>query len=605
MKKPLSYKLKNYNGANPFSEIQSRNFGDKKIVKEFYPTSLYKTLFNEQHEILLGTRGSGKTVLLKMLTYTCIEMYKDATGRDLTDGKSFFGFYVPTHLEFIKSIVSKSGSPEEEVSNFNFAFNCSAVKSLLAEVAEFVRRKSISSLEKAVIESKVIENLCSIWCPDKKNEVAGFQDLIWHIEKLYFGTKNSDEDNKTKSLFSKALLSPIVPTLPRIAQLIGLDEKETRWIVCIDEAEVLSELYIKCINSFLRSEKKPITIKMATLPFKHMTKETLYKNVSVEPNGNDFNYQIIDFAWDSADFKELTNHLCKLRLKDCDVMFGEDLTLENFLGFQGNDDLTDYFVLEMGASYDKDKILEEIAAALSPQRQANFDKVKEEKNKIEKPYFRRFEPVYFVRKMKAESRRGNRTVGWFAGPQNIRKIADGNPRRFLQMMNDLVEAARKNELTFKEQHRTLVDYCKRFEVFQEGIQEYGVLVKRVVEVIGNKLSFRVHGDHMLDGGCNFHVDAALIEKNIFREVLEACISYSLIIVDPTTVTNGISHQSEFRLSFIYGVVFWLPMRKGDGPIISQLKDKLNLFSESKVPATQNEANNFMKELELDLKETDE
>ncbi|PIP90936.1 MAG: hypothetical protein COW79_04970 [Bdellovibrionales bacterium CG22_combo_CG10-13_8_21_14_all_38_13] len=110
---------------------------------------------------------------------------------------------------------------------------------------------------------------------------------------------------------------------------------------------------------------------------------------------------------------------------------------------------------------------------------------------------------------------------------------------------------------------------------------------------------------MLDGGCNFHVDAALIEKNIFREVLEACISYSLIIVDPTTVTNGISHQSEFRLSFIYGVVFWLPMRKGDGPIISQLKDKLNLFSESKVPATQNEANNFMKELELDLKETDE
>src|SRR4030042_6962133 len=100
----LSYKLNGYKGGNPFQESQARTYGDEKIVGEFFPTSFFWSLFNEQHEILLGTRGSGKTILLKMLTYSCLRRFNHPQARDYVAKKSFLGFYVPLHLEFIASL---------------------------------------------------------------------------------------------------------------------------------------------------------------------------------------------------------------------------------------------------------------------------------------------------------------------------------------------------------------------------------------------------------------------------------------------------------------------------------------------------------------------
>lgn len=85
-------------------------------------------------------------------------------------------------------------------------------------------------------------------------------------------------------------MSPIVNILPRLTSDLGFDPQNTNWIACIDEAEFLSEPFIRCINTFLRSEKRPLVIKMATLPSKHSTRETLVSGVSIEPGGNDFNY---------------------------------------------------------------------------------------------------------------------------------------------------------------------------------------------------------------------------------------------------------------------------------------------------------------------------
>ena len=59
--KMLANKVKNYPGENPFGDYQGRNFPDKKVCSQFYPISTFWSLFNPQHEIILGSRGSGKT----------------------------------------------------------------------------------------------------------------------------------------------------------------------------------------------------------------------------------------------------------------------------------------------------------------------------------------------------------------------------------------------------------------------------------------------------------------------------------------------------------------------------------------------------------------
>ena len=59
--KRVADEVKGYTQQNPFSDSQARNFSDAKLISEFCPVSNYWSLFNDQHEVLLGTRGSGKT----------------------------------------------------------------------------------------------------------------------------------------------------------------------------------------------------------------------------------------------------------------------------------------------------------------------------------------------------------------------------------------------------------------------------------------------------------------------------------------------------------------------------------------------------------------
>src|SRR5260370_40263121 len=98
--KRVSDKLLEFSGSNPFREAQARTFPGEKLIHEFFPTSVFVSLINEQHEILLGTRGSGKTALLKMLSYSCFRSIVEARLKSFQSEKSFIGFYVPMHLEF-------------------------------------------------------------------------------------------------------------------------------------------------------------------------------------------------------------------------------------------------------------------------------------------------------------------------------------------------------------------------------------------------------------------------------------------------------------------------------------------------------------------------
>lgn len=80
--------IKGSSQQNPFSDSQARNFSDTKVANEFYPISTYWSLFNDQHEILLGTRGSGKTVLLKMMRYSMLSRIDNPLATQLVEEKN-------------------------------------------------------------------------------------------------------------------------------------------------------------------------------------------------------------------------------------------------------------------------------------------------------------------------------------------------------------------------------------------------------------------------------------------------------------------------------------------------------------------------------------
>ena len=65
--KRIADKLMKKTDQNPFSDFQGRGPTDKEIIDEFYATTTFWGLFNSQHEILVGSRGCGKTFLLKSM----------------------------------------------------------------------------------------------------------------------------------------------------------------------------------------------------------------------------------------------------------------------------------------------------------------------------------------------------------------------------------------------------------------------------------------------------------------------------------------------------------------------------------------------------------
>ena len=505
-----------------------------------------------------------------MLTYSCLRLSEAETARDYARKRLFIGFYVPLHLEFLASLPGQNVPDDQRVHFFQFAFNCAAARSLLSQVLHVLGDVFSDPRERLLAEGAIIDGLCARWFPDSPENLSTIRDLQARIDLLYETLDYSSlRTTKAARIFAKPLLSPIRSVLAALADALRLDTDRTNWLVCIDEAEFLPEPFIKCINTFMRDEKRPLIIKMATLPFKHSTRETLLGGVMIESGGRDFNYRVLDMQWDSSDFQRLTDHLCRVRLRKCGLE-EERVTLETFLGVEGvDDDLIDYYRGEMGEDEaTEEAVLDGICAALSPVRRANLEKVAGDREKCERPYFHRFSPVYFVRRMKAEDKRGNRTVGWFAGARVVRRISDGNPRRFIQAMNALLEKARDSELTPKNQHRVLVDFCGKCHAASEGLPEHGPVLKAILDRVGGLLESRVHGEHMVDGGCAFRLSASLADDDLFAAALQLAVAYCLVWSDEESLLSGLAVSSRLRLSFLYGVCFWLPMRRGDPPVLN-------------------------------------
>src|SRR3989339_847382 len=112
------------------------------------------------------------------------------------------------------------------------------------------------------------------------------------------------------------------------------------------------------------------------------------------------------------------------------------MSLSEFLGVVGNDDLIDYFKSELPNESGEQDIHNAIIASLSQKRRAHLEMDALSPQQMNHSHFKKFAPVYYCRRMKKENSKGNRTVGWFAGAVTIRHVADGNPRRFIQIMND-------------------------------------------------------------------------------------------------------------------------------------------------------------------------
>ena len=546
-----------YDGPNPFGDSQPRNYADTKILNEFYPTSCFWSLFNDQHEVLLGTRGSGKTYLLKAMRRSMLKRIRDPRADEIINNKSFIALYVPMHLEVISEFEKLDLRPDRLKSIFQFFFNCLLAEAIVQELEDILDEEE-DELKAFQLGGKLSRQLDFVWFNGENTYGKGsnLKQLAQKIRNLYYSFDLASGDiNKIPTVFKRQICTSLIVAKVLIAETLEFKEEPT-WIICVDEAEFLNEIQQQCINSVFRSDSNRIALKVATLPFYHRTLETLNPGIKVCA-GNDFNYRFVDMKYDSNDFINLTNQLCAYRLKTRLTAKQLDVeSLEDFLGKIGNDDLIDYYRAVVGEENATREVIEsQMIASFSADRREGSKNYTNKRKTI----YDKFTTIFFVREMYKISRKGNSKPGWYAGAAIIRKVSQGNPRLFIQLMNALFEKARKSKLTPKAQHEVVLKFCEDLCNATKGL-DYDAY--NCLDAISSYIMEKVHRkDQMVAIGSAFSLTCKnQSEFDRIRYWLQEAIAHSRLIVAEDALINGLQSNTKFALSNAYAAYYWIPMR---------------------------------------------
>lgn len=564
--KKLSANIKKYTGENPFGDYQARNFSDTKVSNEFYPITTFWSLFNEQHEILIGSRGSGKTVLLKMMRNSMLKKIHDKKAEKLLSEKHFISLYIPMHLEFVISITTSNLKEEQQIEMFQVVFNCLLAQSLISELKFlFDEKKNVEN--DLILSMRLAKQINDMWF-DESEPVYDFQELENKINKVFYSINEKTGDiSKAPIIFKKQICTPLLSVKDLITNV--LEYNDPTWIICIDEAEFLTEPLLKCINSFFRSDSNRIALKIATLPFYHSTLETL-KNGTFVSDGNDFNYRIIDMQYDSDDFKQVTNRICLKRLsKSLELSYSETI-LEDFLGKIGNDDLVDYFRNEVGKKLTNEEIEENIIADFSPQKRKSSLNYTNKRKTI----YDKYAPIYFLRTMFVRSQKGNSKPGWYAGARTVRRVAQGNPRMFIHLMNDMFAKAQKSSLTPKAQHDVVYKFASNFCKSTKAIESKGPEIYQELDRIAKKLHQKTHDKYLVTSSSSFVIKYNSQDDFLKNEEwIKLAIAHSRLFVDDDVKKGILTDSTKFCLANAFSVAYWLPMRKDSPTTVSSVAEQ--------------------------------
>lgn len=572
-------KVYKYQGANPFVGINGRDFSDQAIQEEFCPTTQFWSRFNSQHEILIGTRGCGKTFLLKAMRLSMLKSINDDQAKEIIAQKKYIAFYIALQMERMANLSNVNRNTNDKITLFRFIFNSCLAISIISEAKkncdDLMNHEIISNdhdlltnKQQAILaNTKLANKLYKVWFNRDTNEsFVDLDDLAIEINNLYYNFNFYTDDISTiPSLFTSDLCSPLISANSILSEFWKVDEPT--WILAIDEAEFVDELYQKTINSFMRSNPMHIILKIATLPYYWTTLETLNKDIEISA-GNDFNYEVIDMDCDSDDFKRLTNKLCnnrmqRIRLSNSTI---NDCTLEDLLGKIGNDNRIDYFKNEMKGLTDED-IQHGILQNLSPDRKSGSATKKD----LSQTIYKKYAPIYYVREI-YKNKKGNLKPQWFAGSEVIRKVSQGNPRMFLNIMMLLFSYATSHKnFGTKEQHQVVVKYAHNVCEATKAIEKDGKDIYKNLSLIAKQLHDKTHDGYLKEIGCSFTFRKNIKPEN--QSWIKRAISFSRVLVDETSIKSGITSKTKYSLCNVFAVEYWLTMRNDYPTIVSLIESK--------------------------------
>ncbi len=593
-----------------FDSFNARNLTLRQVAQGFVNYKKFDELLVNRNSLLMGPRGCGKTTLLKMLTIEALLEYQKINNSTLIYDLPFISIYIPTDVQW-KMEVDLFKKEFSKYSEF-----IELVPNVLVNTNVFIQTiKTFVSLIDTIPSDEVnsniklfIDDLKRIWhLPDST------PSSLYAIEQEFYNRLDSVNVliNKTRNrrveiityeypdYYYQEFLEPLRGACKAFEQYFGNSNslvirsktRPIKWALCFDELELAPTWLQTKLFKFFRSKDQDFIFKLTSIPILEFTSKE-----HLPSTGSDFS-PILLWLYTNRHEKEWEEFCKTLIISKLRKKFDQEIDPENLLGNSEYErflriEHSLYNDLKIGDLSNQKSILVDQFSQLAKKDSSFAEYLVGKGIDLLKPIsadrledseiHRKIKSIVYYRnfylssndKGKGSRRRTRKIKSPFVyGWENICKIADGNPRLIIGIIDQIIlnvnNLNQLPEVFIKFQSELLFQISKRYLNLWSTHPDANIdVVSSVISLksfilsIGNYFQSSIlNGSFTPSPTGTFVVNDKVNHKYLDLIVLGIHLG-AFILLDPAEniSPDGVLNK-KFRLSFVLYPYFLLPIRK--------------------------------------------
>jgi hypothetical protein len=577
----------------------------EEVANTFIRTSDFDKLIQCNHTILMGSRGCGKTTLLKMLHPEALHTWNSDDSEKFKETIPFYGIYIPTDRQWGSQILNFENTFKNKkdfaraisrgLVNLNiFIAICNTFKSLLNISNNDVSINQDISLSLALVEVWKIPK------PITPNLYSITKHFQMNVSDLNAIVKKADTSVELPTYCYYDYFDMILLGVNAFEYLFSdyeyFKSKAFRWALCFDELEIAPTwLYDELYDNCLRSKDQKILFKMTTTP---VDSKTVVPALKFSPNIRD-DFEIIKmWVYDTRSLKSWREFCDKYLNKLLNNRFKKNITSVSIFGendyhaalnesesfkfakLKGKED-TEFS--ENGYMWQLFKELAKIDRGfheyLLKKRIDPGNPIPLYPEQINSVH-RKIKPIalyrYYFRKNiinNVAHFRSRKVSSYNHGREYIYDVADGNSRAFVNLIRDFVpliqfdNKGNVKRIKINDQAKVIEKFSEEFyypkiAYYPNSYIYYNqreITLKSVVDCIGSYFKSQYLGDNFLSDPSSFFI----FDKDCpseFRDILNIGLEAGCFLLIEDEAMAKRKGLKRYRLSYSLYPLFNLPQR---------------------------------------------
>ncbi len=568
-------------GPNAFEIDNAKALSPEDLAATFVPTEDFWRLLTPKNHVVLGSRGSGKTALVKMLAHQYMSAWDDPRARQTIADRSYIGIYIPMEIEWVGTLsTNQFGSVAEAEQVFQWRLNLASCVRFLDTVRSCLDAYLPDLGSRAQTEERIAFRVGRALFGEGSSffSLADLHDALGDVALDYPASLIQARVNgvpakldRRATTFHLDLFTPLRSMISIVGRELSLPASTT-WLVGIDEAELLSPSHHRMINTVLRAASSNMYFKLTTMPYRHYTRETNAEAPLVQ--GHDFEYIAIDA--DPVDnegrnfsmtvFDRRRRHATgPVRNLSLDRLVGRSRLLEPSQGADQDWGPTS-FNFALLRRHTNDPTVRRALAILDDRQQPVLTDASRDQ------LIRKLRGALMLRDAVADAT-GRKGMDIYSGSAVVIRCADGNPRRLIRIYKALLaELPKPSAIASRRrgpiiprptQNSVLTAFSRQTleEIQAEGPR--GEQLYQLIDTVGRYLQNLMHGKAIgTDTVTSVKVDRGT-PKEVVLLLREACgIGMFYANVTPDNPDPQPRDDAVYHLAYVLAPHFKLLPRRG-------------------------------------------